>query len=437
MPTSPNWFGQGEQSPFPWMNPGRGLLSTPAWNQTPLPPIDPTYQYSPGNTNIKNDLAQFNARMAAATNIKQGGDVLREWGKTHHSGGGPGLFGRIGNAVGNFAGGAAGAAKGLVTQGPGTALGGAKDWASHFFGTPEGRKQLAIVAAAGLGSMAAGGSFGGAAGAGGGGLGAGASAATVDPFAAGAGLGTSWAPIAGGAGAAGLGVPAAAGAVSPATAGGAGFPWVNGISAPATAAGTTAAVAAPTAAAPWYNSFAGQTAISSGLNLFSGFLQNLAIQKAQGASDAAIKKRIQQALAILTPEHIMALAQQFLPQMGANANAAGQTAIQAVREQAARTGQLEGPRALSFEAGTRAKLANEVQQNAFNAAFNTAGGQASALTSMPFTPIQPQTGIAQAIIDSVNQAYYVKARGQQPPPYNPYSPYGVPYQWPGANGRIG
>lgn len=422
MSTSPNWFGNVS----PWQ---RGEDMPRAFAN--LPAVDPNYTFKPSSQggNVGADWQQVLARIAAGQSVQE---ARKGYNAAHVVGHGS-LFGHIGNAIGTFAGGAAGAAKGLVTQGPGMALGGAKDWASHFLGTPEGRKQLAIVAAAGLGSMAATGSFGGAAGAAGGGggsaLGAGASASTIDPFAAGAGLGTSWAPVAGGAGAATLGAPAAAGvgpsAVSPATAGGAGFPWVNGISGPT--AGVGASAVAP-AAAPWYNTFAGQTAISSGLNLFSGFLQNLAIQKAQGASDAAIKKRIQQALAILAPEHIMALAQQFLPQMGANASAAGQTAIQAVREQAARTGQLEGPRALSFEAGIRAKLAGDVQQRAFEAAMNTAGGQASAITGAPYTPIQPQTGIAQAIADSVNQAYYVKARTQQPQPYYP-SNYGTPFRW--------
>ena len=183
------------------------------------------------------------------------------------------------------------------------------------------------------------------------------------------------------------------------------------------------------AGVPWYNSFLGQTALNTGFNLLGGWLNNRAIGNAQQQSQQQIADRIRQALAALSPEQIMALAQQFLPQMAAQMSGAGQTAIQAVREQAARTGQLEGPRALSFEAGTRAKLASDVQQRAFEAAFNTAGAQASAITGAPYTPIQPQTGIADAITNSINQAYMARALSQRP-----QYPTGVPYQWPGQFG---
>src|SRR6267142_4648616 len=179
---------------------------------------------------------------------------------------------------------------------------------------------------------------------------------------------------------------------------------------------------------PWYNSFWGQTGINTGLNLLGGYLQNQATGKANKQNQKSIEDRIRQALAALAPEHIMALAQQFLPQMSSQAFGAGQTAIQAVRAQAARTGQLEGPRALSFEAGTRAKLASDVQQKAFEGAMNTAGAQAGAISGAPFNPIQPQMGFAQGVINSANHAYgarfYQQANRQNNTP-------GTPYRWPG------
>jgi len=187
-------------------------------------------------------------------------------------------------------------------------------------------------------------------------------------------------------------------------------------------------LATTTAATPWYNTFAGQAGISGGLNLLSGYLGNKAQSKADSANRKAIEDRIRRALANLSPEHIMALAQQFLPQMSANMNQAGQTAIQAVREQAARTGQLESPRALNFEAGTRAKLANDVQQQAFDRAFGLAGNQAGVLTGMPVNQVQPQMGYANALTDSVNQAYFARAMSQQGPPQQPA---GVPWVYPG------
>lgn len=262
-------------------------------------------------------------------------------------------------------------------------------------------------------AAAAGGAFSSGA-AGGSGVGSavapGASAATVDPFLTNAGLGTGWTSI-GGTSAfpttAGIGAGAAPTTISPGLAG-----------APAGATGT-----------PWYNTFGGQTALNTGFNMLGGWLQNRAISSAQQQSQQQIADRIRQALAALSPEQIMALAQQFLPQMAAQMSGAGQTAIQAVREQAARTGQLEGPRALSFEAGTRAKLASDVQQRAFEAAFNTAGAQAGAITGAPYTPIQPQTGFADAITNSINQAYMARALSQRP-----QYPTGVPYQWPGQFG---
>lgn len=266
-----------------------------------------------------------------------------------------------------------------------------------------------LVAAASLGTAGAAGAFSGA-----GGAGLGGSASTVNPFAANAGLGTSWAPIS-----AGIGT-----AATPASA--AGFYGPAGNWTAGTAAGDFGQLAATQ---PWYNTFLGQSAINTGGNLLGGFLQNRAIGQAQNASNQQIQDRIRQALAALAPEQIMALAQRFLPQMAANMNIAGQTAIQGVREQAARTGQLEGPRALSFEAGTRAKLAQDVQQQAFLAAINNAGAQAGAITGAPYTPIQPQTGYADAIMNSINQAYLARALSQQPQ----YSPY----RWPGQNQWMG
>ena len=284
-----------------------------------------------------------------------------------------------------------------------------------------------LVAAAGLGTAGAAGAFTGSSA----GLGSGAGASTVNPFAAGVGLGTSYVPIGGTAAfptAASIGAGAGVGSGAGASIG-AGLP-----------------AAAATSSPSFFQTFLGQTLLNSGLNIVGGQLQNRAIQKAQEQSQKQIADRIRQALAALAPEQIMALAQQFLPQMAAQMSGAGQTAIQAVREQAARTGQLEGPRALSFEAGTRAKLASDVQQRAFEAAFNTAGAQAGAITGAPYTPIQPQTGIGDAITNSINQAYFVKAlqqnRQQQAPYAFPYfgggtpSPAeaqqfnGTPYQWP-------
>lgn len=162
----------------------------------------------------------------------------------------------------------------------------------------------------------------------------------------------------------------------------------------------------------WYNSFLGQAGINTGLNLLGGYLQGRAQNKADKSNQKAVADRIRQALAALSPEHIMQLAQQYLPQMAANNFQAGQTAVQAVREQAGRTGQLEGPRALSFEAGTRARLAGDTQRQAFEHAFNTASGQSAAITGAPYTPIQPRMGFADAIINSANQAYYARARSQ-------------------------
>lgn len=179
----------------------------------------------------------------------------------------------------------------------------------------------------------------------------------------------------------------------------------------------------------FWQGFGGQTLINTGANLLQGWLQNRSQGQANQANQNAIEHRIRLALMQLEPAQIMAMAQQLLPQMAANANAAGQTATQAVREQAARTGQLEGPRALSFEAGTRAKLAGDVQQRAFEGAFNLAGSRASAVSGAPFVPIQPKTGYADAISNSFNQAYLVRALSQQPR----YSPY----RWPGQDSYFG
>lgn len=187
-----------------------------------------------------------------------------------------------------------------------------------------------------------------------------------------------------------------------------------------------------------------QTAVNTGLNLLSGFLSNRAQGKADKANQKAIQDRIRQALALLSPEHINALMQQFLPQMAAMSNAAGQTTIQQVRAQAARTGQLESPRALSYEAGTRARLAGDVQNLAFTGAMNLAGQQSSAVTGAPYFPQQPRYGIAQSIQDSVNQAYFARAlagRGMNrsnaynfnvggPSPYDMQQTEGTPYRWP-------
>lgn len=290
-----------------------------------------------------------------------------------------------------------------------------------------------IVGAIGGGAALAGGAFAGAgagaAGGAGGGISAGA-AGTFDPFVAAAGGAQgAWGPIAG---AASAGAGGAAG-------GAGGFYGPAGNWTAGTASGDFGALAGGGAGAaagttPWYNTFLGQTGINTGANLLGGVLQNRAISSAQKQSQKAIEDRIRQALAALAPEQIMALAQKFLPQMAANANQAGQTAVQAIREQAARTGQLESPAALTAEGGTRAALASDVQRRAFEAAMNNAGQQASAITGAPYTPIQPQTGIAQAIMDSVNQAYYARARSQQQPQYNPYGPYGTPYAWPSAGG---
>lgn len=178
----------------------------------------------------------------------------------------------------------------------------------------------------------------------------------------------------------------------------------------------------------WYNTFLGQTAINTGFNLLGGILQNRSLKGAEKQNRKDIENRIRQALAALSPEHIMALSQQFLPQMAANASTAGQTAIQGVRAQAARTGQLEGPRALSYEAGTRAKLASDVQRQAFEGAFNLAQGQANAITGAPYTPIAPKTGYADALLNSVNQAYYARARTQPPTT--------APFKYPGFGSTV-
>jgi hypothetical protein len=325
-----------------------------------------------------------------------------------HKPGGPGrrhgLLGRIGSTVGGPIGNVAKDAPRLLTEGVPAIGQGGGDWLKHYLGTYEGRKQLLIIGAIAAGGVAAGGGFGGGAA----GAGTGASAGA-------AGIPTGWAGSTGALGAGG-GLAAGAGAAGIGAAG---------------AAGGGAGVAG---GGGFLSSFGGQTLLNTGANLLSGYMQNRAQSKAQKASQKQIEARIRQALAALSPEHIMALAQQFLPQMAANMSGAGQTAIQAVREQAARTGQLENPRALSFEAGTRAKLAGDVQQRAFEAAFNTAGNQASQIGGAPYTNIQPQTGIADAIMQSINQAYYTKARTQQPNqnvPYRfPYTP-GVPYGYGG------
>lgn len=346
-----------------------------------LPTVDPNYAYTSGNKNLLGDVAQLRSRLAGGANPF---DEKGKYGAAHEVGHTP-LLGRVGNAFGY-----------------------------------DQRKALAIFAALMAGGAAGAGAFGGA-GAVGAGAGAGAGAGGTAATTA-AGAGGYFTPAGTWVAGASPGSFGAAGGFGPAVFGGG-----------AGTAGLTTGLGGPggagPAAPPWYNTFGGQTAINTGANLFGGLLQNRATKKAQNQSRADIQKRIQQALAALAPEHIMALAQQFLPQMAANASGAGQTAIQAVREQAARTGQLESPRALNFEAGTRAKLASDVQQRAFEAGANTAGGEASAITGAPYTPIQPQTGFADAITNSINQAYYAKARSQAPPPYYPQSPYGSPYRW--------
>lgn len=266
-------------------------------------------------------------------------------------------------------------------------------------------------------TAAAGGPVAMGAGAGGGGaVGAGGAAGWVDPFVAGGGA------AGGGAAAAGAGFPAGYAGSGP---------WMSGAGA-AGGAGMATGAGAAAAGTPWYNSFWGQTAINSGLNLAGGALQNRAQAGADKANRKAIEDRIRQALAALSPEHIMALAQQFMPQMAANMSQSGQTAIQAVRAQAARTGQLEGPRALSFEAGVRSKQANDVQSAAFERAFGLAGNQASAITGAPYQMQQPRMGYADALTNSANQAWFARAMSQQPQqqtgvPYRyPYQP-GVPY----------
>lgn len=377
-----------------------------------LPNADPNYQFHPGSAPGAGDYAQALARVASGQDPRM---AWADYHKAHGSGGGPGLFGRIGNSVGNVAGG--------TWQG---------------FTNRNARTNIWPIAAAGIFGGLAGGGAAAPAGNMGGPLG---NLAPVAGTSGGVGFGSLAGPAAGVAGAGTAGIPTGyytpagswVGGTSPGNFGAAGGFGPAALGAGSVAGGglTTGLGGAGGSGAPgFWGGTTGQTIINSGLNVFSGLLQNLAIQKAQGASQAAIDARIKQALATLSPEHIMALAQQFLPQMAANANVAGQTAIQAVREQAARTGQLEGPRALSFEAGTRAKLASDVQQRAFEAAMNTAGGQASAITGAPYTPIQPQMGIAEAIANSVNQAYQARfyqqanQQNQGTPwryPYNPYT----------------
>jgi len=92
------------------------------------------------------------------------------------------------------------------------------------------------------------------------------------------------------------------------------------------------------------------------------------------------------------------------------------------------------PGAAQFEAGTRAKLASDVQRQAFEGAFNLAGSQAGAITGAPYTPIQPKLGFADAIGNAANQAY--QARFYQQANQNQQRT-GVPFRYPGVGSSYG
>lgn len=174
------------------------------------------------------------------------------------------------------------------------------------------------------------------------------------------------------------------------------------------------------------SSFGGQTLINTLGNMFTGYLGNRSQAQAQQANQNEIEHRIRLALMQLEPAQISALMQSLLPQLMSNANRASQTAIQGVREQAARIGLGGSPYGLSFEAGTRAKLFGDVQAQALTGALNLAGQRASAVSGAPFVPIQPRTGYAEALGQSLNQGFAAYALSRrQPTPY-------APYRWPGT-----
>lgn len=333
------------------------------------------------------------------------------------SAGRPGLLGRVGHAVSNAAGNTAGAVGRLATEAPGAVAGGAGNWLEHFLGTPEGRKQLAIIAATGAGSMALSGYFGaGGAVAGGGGAaahggldvaGASVYGSGVDPFVAG-----SFGPIAGGGGGglgAGLGAGTAAGATGAATAAGV----HGGLDIAAGAGGMAGGM-------PW------QELVLHGIPVLENYMgARDAAKNAQALQDAQRHQR-NETLGFASPENYNALYEKYLgeykdvyrPWLTTEADRAAigeQTALQGFEADVARRGLSGSGLALAgasaIRTGRQAQLSENMlkyrqmwEDAARESATGTRNAQISASTGNPYTYV-PRPSPAVGITTGLGDAY--------------------------------
>lgn len=175
-------------------------------------------------------------------------------------------------------------------------------------------------------------------------------------------------------------------------------------------------------------------AVNTGFNLLQGFLGNRAQSGADAANQQALEDRIRKALALLSPQHLYALMQLFREGMAQTGSAGTSTALSQVSQYARGLG-ANVPRSLpsgleamsqnTYGSPLRSSMPGEVHDRAFDYAGNLAGMQSAAVTGAPYAMQQPQTGYADAVTNSVNQAYFARAMSQVP-----QQPGGVPYAYP-------
>lgn len=327
------------------------------------------------------------------------------------SGGGGGALSRIGHTVSNAAHNTAGAVGRLATEAPGALAGGGQAWVQHFLGTPEGRKQLAIIAGIGVGSMALTGGLGagaGATGAGGGGA-AGAGAASgaygsgVDPFVAGS-FGTI-----GGAGGGGAAAGAAAGVGGAATAAGV----HGGLDIAAGAGGMAGGM-------PW------QELVLHGIPVLENYMgARDAAKNAQALQDAQRHQR-NETLGFASPENYSALYEKYLgeykdayrPWLTTEADRAAigeQNAMQGFDTDVARRGLSGSGLAIAGRSAIRTGRQAQLSENmlkyrqmwedaARESATGTRNAQISASTGNPYTYV-PRPSPAVGVTSGLGDAY--------------------------------
>lgn len=184
------------------------------------------------------------------------------------------------------------------------------------------------------------------------------------------------------------------------------------------------------------SSFGKESLINAGLNLGAGYLGNRAQAKANSQNIDAMKDRIKLALSQLSPEQIMMLVRQYMPQIQAVLGPMQQTALQGLATSQARQGLAGTPYGLTAEAGLRGQFANQATNQAFEQAMGTAGQRASAVTGAPFVQAQPNTAWADAFSNTANQYMLARALSRQSQPWvmpgqaTGWQQYeGTPQQW--------